>query len=69
MSSQDIQDFTELSEVEGGKREAAEGHEKDEKGGSDEGKGTYEYRKGREVEVRDVACGEGGGGRGGSAVG
>ena len=60
MSSQDIQDFTELSEVEGGKREAAEGHEKDEKGGSDEGKGTYEYRKGREVEVR--CCGMGGGG-------
>ena len=49
--SQDIQNFS-FSRFEGGKGEAAEGHESDEKGGSDGGKGSYEYRKGREVEVR-----------------
>ena len=55
-SSQDIQNFS-FSEIEGGKGKAAEGHENDEKGGSDVGKGTYEYRNGREFEVR--CCGKG----------
>ena len=58
--SQDIQNFS-FSKVEGGDG-GAEGHEKDEKGGSDLKKGTYEYREGREVEVRCCGMEEGGGG-------
>ena len=56
---QGIQNFS-FSEVEGGKGGATEGHVKDEKGSSNVGRGTYEYRKVREVEVR--CCGMGGGG-------
>ena len=46
-----------LSLVRKGKGDAFEGHEKDEKFGYNVGKRNYEYRKGREVEVR--CCGRG----------
>ena len=62
--SQDIQhfSFSQVSQVEGGKGGAAKDHENNEKGGSNVGKDTYEYRKGREVEVRCCGIGEGEGG-------
>ena len=61
MLPQDIQKFS-FREVEGGKGGAAEGHEKDEKGGSNVGKSIHEYRKGMEDEVRCCGMGEGEGG-------
>ena len=46
--------------VEGGGRGAAEGYENDEKCDSNVGKGTYGYKKEREVEVRYCGVWEGG---------